>query len=41
MDFYGGKMSNRNLVEAYKVYKKAEEKHFGEYAYKGGEDRHE
>ena len=27
--------------EAYKVYKKAEEKHFGEYAYKGGEDRHE
>ena len=27
--------------EAYKVYKKAEEKYFGEYAYKGGEDRHE
>ena len=27
--------------EAYKVYKKAEEKYFGEYAHKGGEDRHE
>lgn len=27
--------------EAYKVYKKAEEKYFGEYAHKGGENRHE